>query len=375
VTGQVSTCVEKDFLSTFYIPLPGYPISYHIDNITTHCELMFKKNILVFGKYDLVFCYPDIVNEFEPGYSTVVLARTFCESILLTGSDTLEMLAERAIDIQPAFVQPLQMRIGLGKPLTLNPWERLKSFISRKTWVEVFIEGQIIAEITPDHHKADLDLTEPLPQSRGTIAEQDAPAIQQKETPIDPESLAEQVQKIISQHEEKKPAIDPESLAEQVQKIISQHEEKKPAIDPESLAEQVQKIISQHEQKKLARDETACRNSGQPGVSESAMPPVQEQPEVLTAAKATELVLNILQARDAAMARLEQHLPHYPAGIEHRAYANASYPGSVRYPAHGGCQTDAHPPALALLPDQIPSRPGLEVAIHNPPPKPPGAGG
>jgi len=329
VTGQVSTCVEKDFLSTFYIPLPGYPISYHIDNITTHCELMFKKNILVFGKYDLVFCYPDIVNEFEPGYSTVVLARTFCESILLTGSDTLEMLAERAIDIQPAFVQPLQMRIGLGKPLTLNPWERLKSFISRKTWVEVFIEGQIIAEITPDHHKADLDLTEPLPQSRGTIAEQDAPAIQQKETPI----------------------------------------------DPESLAEQVQKIISQHEQKKLARDETACRNSGQPGVSESAMPPVQEQPEVLTAAKATELVLNILQARDAAMARLEQHLPHYPAGIEHRAYANASYPGSVRYPAHGGCQTDAHPPALALLPDQIPSRPGLEVAIHNPPPKPPGAGG
>jgi hypothetical protein len=353
VTGQISASVEKDFLSTFYVPLPGYPVSCQIDNAIMHCELMFKKNILVFGKYDLVFCYPNIVNELEPGYNTVVLARTFCESILLTGSDTLEMLSVGTIDIQPAFVQPLHVRIKLGKPLNLKPWELLKSFISRKTWVEIFVEGQITAEITPGHHNANLDLMEPLPQIRTTTAEQDDAAIQQKEVAIDLEALAEQVQKIISQRQDEKPAIDLEAMAESVKKIISQHEEEKPA-----------------------RDETACRDSGQPGAPKPAIPPVQEQPEVLNAAKVTELVLNILHARGAAMVRREQHMPQYPAGMERQAHFNVSHPDGARYPARTGYQADMQPPAPAPLSlEQIPSRPGFEAVIHNPPPKPPGAGG
>lgn len=330
MAGQISSSVEKDFLSIFYIPLPGYPISYQIDNVTTYCELIFKKNILVFGKYDLVFCYPSTVNELEPVYDTASLTRTFCESILLTGSDTLEMLSAGTIDIQPGFVQPLHVRIKLGKPLNLKPWELLKSFISRKTWVEVFVEGQITAEITPGHYNANLDLMEPLLQIRTTTAEQDDTALQQKEAAINLEALAKQVQKIISQRQEEKPAID----------------------------------------------ETACRDSGQPGAPKPAIPPVQEQPEVLNAAKVTELVLNILRAREAAMARREQHLPQYPAGMESQANFNVSHPGGAQYPARTGYRAGMQPPAPASLPlEQIPSRPGFEAIIHNPPPKPPGASG
>jgi hypothetical protein len=376
VAGQISSSVEKDFLSIFYIPLPGYPISYQIDNVTTYCELIFKKNILVFGKYDLVFCYPSTVNELEPVYDTASLTRTFCESILLTGSDTLEMLSAGTIDIQPGFVQPLHVRIKLGKPLNLKPWELLKSFISRKTWVEVFVEGQITAEITPGHYNANLDLMEPLLQIRTTTAEQDDTALQQKEAAINLEALAKQVQKIISQRQEEKPAIDLEAMAESVQKIISQHKEEKPVIDLEALAKQVQKIISQRQEEKPAIDETACRDSGQPGAPKPAIPPVQEQPEVLNAAKVTELVLNILRAREAAMARREQHLPQYPAGMESQANFNVSHPGGAQYPARTGYRAGMQPPAPASLPlEQIPSRPGFEAIIHNPPPKPPGASG
>ena len=359
MTGQNSASVAKDFLSIFYIPLPGYPISCQIDNVTMHCEIMFNKNILVFGKYDLVFCYPNIVNEIEPVYDTASLTRTFCESILLTGSDTLEMLSVGTIDIQPAFVQPLHVRIRLGKPLNLKPWELLKSFISRKTWVEVYVEGQITAEITPSRHNANLDLMELLPQFRtSTTAEQDDTAIQQKEA-----------------------AIDPEALAEQVQKIINQRQEEKPAIDLEALAESVQKIISQHEKERPARDETTRRDSEQPGAPKPAIPPAQEQPEVLNAARVTELVLNILHARETARVRREQHMSRYPAGMERQAPFNDSHPEGARYPAHTGYQANTPGariagtvPALLSL-EQIPSRPGFEAVIHNPPPKPPGAGG
>jgi hypothetical protein len=343
VTGEISVSVEKDFLSTFYIPLPGYPISCQIDNVTMHCELMFKKTILVFGKYDLVFCYPDRVRELEPGYNAASLTRTFCEPIPLTGSDILEMLSVETIEIQPAFVLPLNARIRLGKPLNLKFWERFRSLFLRQTWVEVAIEARITAEIARNRCNTDLEIEESQSQFRESITEeQDEPAIPQQVAAVDLEELAGQVQKIISQRQEAKISLDLEAITALVQKIISRHEEEKA----------------------------------------SAVPPGQGEPEVMNMAKVTEVVLNILHARDAAKVRQEQqYRSQPPPAIERQGLLNVQHPSAAqssqvptRDPACGwngrGCQ-----PAPALLPDQIPSRPGFQAIIHNPPPKPPGYGG
>jgi hypothetical protein len=386
LTGQISASVEKDFLSTFYLPLPGYPISYQIDNVVMQCELVFKKNILVFGKYDLVFCYPDTVNELEPGYSAASLTRTFCEPILLTGSDILEMLSGGIIDIQAAFGQPLHVRIKLGKPLNLKPWERLKSLLLRKTWVEVVIEGRITAEIARNHRNTDLEIEEFQSHTRACITvEQDDMAIQQKEAAIDLEALAEQVQKIISRRQEEKTSLDLEAMTELVQKIISRRQEEKTSLDLEAMTELVQKIISRRQEEKASKDEAArqeacAERSNAP--KQDAIPPGQGEPEVLNTAKVTELVLNILHAREAARAIQEQHRSQRPNTSERQGYFNAPHPEATRYPRASarepacgwggvGC-----PPVPVQMPlEQIPSRPGFEAVIHNPPPKPPGAGG
>ena len=356
VTGQIDYSLENDFLSKFYVSLPGYPISCQIDDTTIHGELMFKNNILVFGKYNLLFCYPDTVNRLEPGYSAVSLTRTFCEPISITGLDILEMLSSEIIDVQAAFGQPLHARIKLDKPLNLNPWERLKNLLLRKTWVEVTIEGRITAEIARNHYNPDLELEESPSQFRGRVtAEQDDLAIQQ-EAVIDLEELAEQVQKIISQRQEEKTSLDLETVTALMQKIISQHEEEKALRERE------------------ARQEVALKPD--------AIPTGQGEPEVLNMAKVTEVVLNILHARDAARIRQEQqYRPQSPPTIERQGFLNAPHPKAAesspvtaREAACGwngvGCQ-----PAPALLPDQVPSRPGFQAVIHNPPPKPPGAGG
>jgi tRNA(Ser,Leu) C12 N-acetylase TAN1 len=402
VTGQIDYSLEKDFLSKFYVSLPGYPISCQIDDTTIHGELMFKNNILVFGKYNLLFCYPDTVNRLEPGYSAVSLTRTFCEPISITGLDILEMLSSEIIDVQAAFGQPLHAQIKLDKPLNLNPWERLKNLLLRKTWVEVTIEGRITAEIARNHYNPDLELEESPSQFRGRVtAEQDDLAIQQ-EAVIDLEELAEQVQKIISQRQEEKTSLDLETVTEQVQKIISQRQEEKTSLDLETVTEQVQKIISQRQEEKTSLDletvtalmqkiisqheeEKALREREarqEVALKPDAIPPGQGEPEVLNMAKVTEVVLNILHARDAARIRQEQqYRPQSPPTIERQGFLNAPHPKAAesspvtaREAACGwngvGCQ-----PAPALLPDQVPSRPGFQAVIHNPPPKPPGAGG
>ncbi len=323
VAGQNSASVRKDFLSTFWTPLPGYPISCQIDNVIMHCELLFEKNILVFGKYDLVFCCPNMVYEFGPGYSTTVLARTFCELIPLTGSDILEMLPSGTTDIQAVFAQPLHVRIKLGKPLKL--WELLKSLLIRKTWVEVAVESQITAEITQSHCEAECESPESLRPTRSNMT-------------------AEQ-----------------ENMSSQPQEAT---------VDLETLAEQVQKIIVQRQEEKAAKDEAARREPDRPGQSTipepEAKPPDQGEPEVLNTAKVSELVLDILHQREAARARQAQHGLQNPPATGRPAQFTAPRPaGAVGRPAA--------PVPMSL--DQIPSRPGLEVTIHNPPPKPPGMGG
>ena len=239
MTVQISNSVEKDFLSTFYIPLPGYSVSYHIDNVVLHCEPGFKENILVFGKYDLVLCYPSKLNDLEPGYNAVTITRTFCEPVLFTNPDAPEM-PSGIIDIQAAFGQPLQVQIRLGKPSDLKLWSLLKNLFSRKTWVEVVVEGRIIAEITNGHRNTDLEFEEYQPQTRDcAIVSPDDTAIQRQEAVIDLEALAEQVQKIISRHEEERASGVDGKISEIEQKIISLIQEAKAAIDPEALAERL----------------------------------------------------------------------------------------------------------------------------------------
>jgi len=250
------------------------------------------------------------------------------------------MLSGGIIDIQAAFGQPLHVRIKLGKPLNLKPWERLKSLLLRKTWVEVVIEGRITAEIARNHRNTDLEIEEFQSHTRACITvEQDDMAIQQKEAAIDLEALAEQVQKIISRRQEEKASKD-----------------------------------------EAARQEACAERSNAP--KQDAIPPGQGEPEVLNTAKVTELVLNILHAREAARAIQEQHRSQRPNTSERQGYFNAPHPEATRYPRASarepacgwggvGC-----PPVPVQMPlEQIPSRPGFEAVIHNPPPKPPGAGG
>ena len=362
--GETGVSVEKDFLATINLALPGYPISCQIENLTMRSELVFKKTILVFGKYDLVFCYPDTVNELEPGYNATSSTCTFCEPISLAGSDLLEMLSAETIEIQPAFIQPLNVWIKLGRLSNLKFWERLKSLLLRKTSVEVVVAGRIAAAITrSDHRNTDLEIEESQPQFRDcAAAQQDVPAGQQPAAALDIEDLAGQVQKIISRHDEEKALRAQQAMTALVQKIISQREEAKASLDLEAITALVQKIISQHEEAKA-----------------SAIPPGQEKPEVLNMAKVTEVVLNILHARETARASQEQRRSQPPTPIERQGFLNAPRPEAAR-PDTGresacgwngkGCQ-----PAPALLPDQIPSRPGFHAVIHNPPPKPPEYGG
>jgi hypothetical protein len=356
VVRQIISSVKKDFLTTFQIPLPGFPISYAIDNITTHCELIYEKTILVFGKYDLVFCCPSTVKEFAPGYSTAVLTRTFCEPILVTGSDILEMLPGDSTDIQAVFGQPLHVRIKLGKPSPSRFWDLLKSLFLRQTWVEVFLGGQITAVIAivresghvPGYRNLEPETGESLPQT-GTItaAAQDGVSVQQKGADIDLEKM----------------------------------------IDLKKIAEMVEKIIDQRQEERASKDRAELRDLREPGPGGSSKPEAAlaapGEPDVLSAAKVTELVLNILHAREAARARQKQHRMHYPPAIDHLAHFNAPHPeGAWHAPAGGGYMSaptltsaGAGVAPVQMPLEQIPGRPGFQPVINNPPPKPPDAGG
>jgi hypothetical protein len=297
---------------------------------------------------------------------------------LFTSPDALEMPSE-IIDIQAAFGQPLHVQIRLGKPSNLKPWELLKSLLLRKIWVEVLVESQIIAEITKGHRNTDLEFEESQPQTRdGTTASQDDTAIQRQEAVIDLEALAGEVQKIISRYEKERAAGVYGKMAELEQKIHGLIQEAKAAIDPEALAEQVQKIISLRQEADAVRDGADRQDSGEPAALRPDAAPIgQGEPEALTAAQVTELVLKIIHAREAARAAQEQHQLRYPPGIG-QAHFIASGPEGARYPqAPAQAVTVRRPPPVPMQAplEQIPSRPGLNPVINNPPPKPPGAGG
>lgn len=333
MTRQIITSIKKDMLSIFYISLPGYPIACKINNVSLLSELLFNKTILAFGKYDLVFCLKK--NEFEPdpAYDTAIVTRTFCETIQLA---RLPAALRGATEVQACFGQPLHVRIRIGKPLKLNLWDFLKSLITGKTWVEAQVEGQIAADITAAREPFDLELEfadSLLQNGVSTTAEQDNMAEHQKEAVVDLQTLADQVLKIISQREGEKAAKDEATHHENIEL----------------------------EQLSVEKPDTT--------------PPDKGESEGLDAAKVTELVLNILHTREAARASQEQNRLQHPAGMQQQAHPNAPHPGSTRY-APAGYPTVGHPAAPFQIPlEQIPSRPGLEAFIQNPPPKPPEFGG
>ncbi len=432
---------KKDFLSTFYIPLSGYPVACKIDNISLLSELV-DKTVLVFGKYDLVFCLRNSELAPDPAYAPAIVTRSFCEPLQLA---RIPAAFRDASEIQIYFIQPLHAHIKVGKPSNLKLWDSFTSWLMGKTWVEAQVEGQIAVKIAavPASPDLELEVEELASQTRAiTTAVKDEMAIQQKEVAIDLEMLveeiqkmidqreedrasvnleqvAEQVQKIIGQREEDRASVNLEQVAEQVQKIIGQREEDRASVNLEQVAEQVQKIIGQREEDRASvnleqlaeqvqkiigqREEDRAsvnleqlaeqvqkiigqREEDRAGIKEAArqdpndqeqsgmerlesMRPDQGEPEV-NMAKVTELVLNILHTREAARARQEYDRSQHRTG-ERQPYFNTPHSDGTRHP-----ERVVHPQAPVQKPlEQIPSRPGLEAYIHNPPPKPPSAGG
>lgn len=344
MTRQIIASANKDLLSAFYIPLPGYPIACKIDNVVMLSELLFDRTALAFGKYDLVFCLQN--GEFvpDPVYDTAIVTRTFCETIRLA---RLPAALKGAAEAQTCFSQPLHVHIRISKPPRLNLWDFLKGLIMNRTWVEAQVEGQIAVDVIGSREPFELGLEfeESLPQQRAdTTVEQDSIATQQQEA----------------------------------------------AVDLEMLAEQVQKIINQRQGEKSVRDEAARQESIGPVQSnaekQDIIPADQGEPELLSAVKVTELVLNILHTREAARAKQEQNRLQYPTAAECRetlaphsenaryapgGYPSGAYPDLARQPMS---RRPAEPFQMSL--EQIPSRPGLEAIIPKAPPtKPPEFGG
>ncbi len=340
---QIIASANKDLLSAFYVPLPGYPIACKIDNVILLNQLLSDRTILAFGKYDLVFCLQNSQLAPDPVYDTAIVNHTFCETIQLS---RLPSALKGAVETQTCFSQPLQVHIRIGKPPRLNLWDFIKGLIISKTWVEARIEGQIAVDIISRRELFELGLEfeEPLPQqATNATVQQDSATAEKQEPPVDLEMLAEQVQKIISQRQEEKNAKDGASCQEPIK------------LEPSNI--------------------------DKPGVS----PPNKGMPEVLDAARVTELVLNILHTREAARAKQEQNRLSHSTATECREtlvprpdgsrYAPGVYPPSA-YPDRTRQPTSGYPGAPLNIPlEQIPSRSGLEAIIQNPPPKPPEFGG
>ncbi|WP_027357570.1 hypothetical protein [Desulfofundulus thermocisternus] len=221
---QVLVSAKKEFWDSFIVPLAHYPVACRVTNVTLFGELLPDNTILVFGRYEFLFCHYKEENQFTPGYHAAVMPRTFCERIQPVGSWAAGALPGD-VELQVSFSRPLRVHTRPGKPARLNLGDFWKSIFSYPAWVEVQVDGEITAEIAlvpkslPDLPRTVVSRLagaeknegkEPVPpqgmEKPGGLTEQEAPArgpaAETKPLTIDLEQLADLVMKILRQREQ-----------------------------------------------------------------------------------------------------------------------------------------------------------------------------
>ena len=175
--------------------------------------------ILVYGKYDLTFCYQKEDPKHQPAHEAEVVTRTFCLKIPLVDFEDLEPLTKNAA-VKADFDPPVLIRIRPVKPTSLGLFDLIRGTLLGKTWVEVLVEGKIIAEVVPQ--KAD-------PADQVVFIEAAGEKISAKKEPSDyqQKGLDLETGAFKNAREGSTGVIDAEKLAELVMKIIHQREGEK----------------------------------------------------------------------------------------------------------------------------------------------------
>lgn len=142
---QVLATARKEFWDSFTVPLSHYPVATRVLDTTLLGELLADGTVLVFGRYELAFCYKDD-HPLAAGYHTVVVPRTFGEKIQPAGSWATGPLAGE-VELQLSFSRPLRVHTRPGRPARFSLVDWWKNILSYPAWVEVQVEGEITAEI------------------------------------------------------------------------------------------------------------------------------------------------------------------------------------------------------------------------------------
>lgn len=198
MSSQILAGVKKDFWSSLTVPLAGWPVACKIANINLFSELTSEKAVLVFGTYDIVFCYQKGVSRNGPVYDSAVVTRTFTESISLIGSGISGNLSG-TVEVRAKFSRSLRVHTRPGRLTNLKMGDFIKSLLFRRACVEIQVESEIAAEITLVGETVQKALPAAL---SGSTPER---AVAAREGKIhDPEELADLVAKILRQREEKR---------------------------------------------------------------------------------------------------------------------------------------------------------------------------
>lgn len=212
--------INKDFWFSFNLPLAGYPAAGKVSDYKIFSEpLPDGTAVLVYGKYDLIFCYQKEDPKPKPAQETEVITRTFCLNIPLVDFEDLEPLTKNAA-VKADLAPPVLIRIRPVKPTNLRLFDLIRGTLLGKTWVEVLVEGKIIAEVVPQ--KAG-------PADQMVFIEAAGEKISAKKQPSDyqQKELDLETGAFRAVRESGSGVIDLEKLAELVMKIIRQREGEK----------------------------------------------------------------------------------------------------------------------------------------------------
>lgn len=268
---QTIASAKKDFWSSHSVSLASYPVACNIANITLFGELFLENKIIVYGKYDLIFCYPKGEDISGSVYDTKVTTCTFCENLSLTGSRISGPLPG-AIEVSPRFSRPPRVHIRASKPSTLKIWDLIKSVISYTTWVEVQVEGEIVTEITTAQENVqEFILTKPAEEKKVDKEQSDKKKLEppEKDNPDFNYKQAEKPQEVkagelsekdgnIEQREEQSQESTEKkacNLFKKELKTLESENKKNQSVDPEILAEMVMGIIHRREEERVLQRE------------------------------------------------------------------------------------------------------------------------
>lgn len=220
---QVLAAARKEFWDSFTVPLAHYPVTGRVSAATLLGELLPDGSVLIFGRYELLFCYKD---EHAPaaGYQTIMVPRTFGEKVRPACSWAAGAPGGGEVELNLSFSRPLRVHTRPGRPARFSLVDWWKNIFSYPAWVEVQVEGEITAEIVlatrsltelprvtgsrPQREEQEASL-QPEPardaKSPGTLAGEEAPGgdpvTEGKPLAVDVDLLADLVFKVLRQRE------------------------------------------------------------------------------------------------------------------------------------------------------------------------------